>query len=200
VPEPPPRTIRPPIPVYFDFASLLSYVAHRVFGRLTDHLAEAGVGLEWRPIDVAALVSWKRGHRLDGPRRRHVLGVARALVGDVRAPIEWPDSRVAACVSLALAGTPSEATWRERIFTAVFEEGRDAGAPETIDGCLRDLGLDPALMDTPLDAVAAATEEARALGVVAVPTLMLGDWPMAGIQDDATMLAILTRFARRRET
>ena len=40
------------IRVYYDFASTLCYVAHRVMCRIEEEIGELGVELEWRPIDL----------------------------------------------------------------------------------------------------------------------------------------------------
>jgi predicted DsbA family dithiol-disulfide isomerase len=185
------------IPVYFDFASTLCYAAHRVMGRLAGRLDELGVVLDWRPIDLARITGWKRGTDVVGRRRAHVFRVARELAGLQRMPPEWIDSRPAAAVTLALRGTAKEPAWRERVWTAVFEEGRDPDDDGELGAWARDLELDASLLDVRIAAVDAETDRARALGVDGVPTLLLGPWPMPGIQEDATMLALLRRFAER---
>lgn len=186
------------VPSYYDFASTLSYVAHRVLGRLGDRLAAAGVRLVWQPIDLAQVTGWRRGAVVEGPRREHVVAVARTLAGDVRMPRVWLDSRRAARIALALGAGPAAAAWRERVWTAIYEEGRDPGDAAELRRWARELGLDVDALALPAGALGAATRSARAAGVAAVPTLLLGEWPMAGIQEDATMLALLTRFAERR--
>ena len=185
------------IPVYFDFASTLCYAAHRVMGRLADDLTALQIGLDWRPIDLARITGWRRRTDVVGPRRAHVLRVARALAGPVRIPPQWIDSRQAAAVTLALRGTAKEAAWRERVWTAIFEEGRDPDDDGELGAWARDLDLDPGLLDARIATVDAETDRARALGVDGVPTFLLGPWPMPGIQEDATMLALLRRFAER---
>ena len=47
--------------VYFDFASTLCYVAHRVFETMADELDALGVALDWQPLDLADLLGWPRG-------------------------------------------------------------------------------------------------------------------------------------------
>ena len=185
------------IPVYFDFASTLCYAAHRVMGRLTPELSGFGVALDWRPIDLARITGWRRGTDVVGGRRGHVLRVARQLAGPVRVPPRWIDSRPAAAVALALHGTPKEVAWRERVWTAVFEEGRDPDDEGELAAWARDLGLDDAVLDVRIAAVDAETDRAHALGVDGAPTFLLGPWPMPGIQDDATMLGLLRRYAER---
>jgi predicted DsbA family dithiol-disulfide isomerase len=166
-------------------------------GRLAGRLDELGVVLDWRPIDLARITGWKRGTDVVGRRRAHVFRVARELAGLQRMPPEWIDSRPAAAVTLALRGTAKEPAWRERVWTAVFEEGRDPDDDGELGAWARDLELDASLLDVRIAAVDAETDRARALGVDGVPTLLLGPWPMPGIQEDATMLALLRRFAER---
>jgi 2-hydroxychromene-2-carboxylate isomerase len=187
------------VPVYYDFASTLSYVAHRILGRLAEPLAAAGITLVWRPIDLAAITGWERDAALDAGPRERVRDIARTLVGDVRVPRTWVDSRGIGGIAIGLAGTPAEAVWRERVWTAIFEEGRSPAEPGELARWTGDVGitLDTEARAVAHDAVARATRAARRAGVVAVPTLLLGAWPMAGIQDDATMLALLTRYAAR---
>jgi predicted DsbA family dithiol-disulfide isomerase len=120
--------------------------------------------------------------------------VARELEVAARVPTRWLDSRAAHAVALSLRGTPREPTWRERVWTAVFDEGRRLD-DDTVAALAADLDL--ALPDAGLDAVAAATSAAHAIGISGVPTFLLDQWPMGGIQEPPTMLALLERFARR---
>jgi len=186
------------IPVFFDFASTLCYAAHRVMGRLDGELTAMRVALDWRPIDLARITGWERGQDVVGARRPHVMQVATELAGPVRMPPYWIDSRPAAAVCLTLRGSCKEPAWRERVWTAVFEEGRVPDDDGALDAWARDLDLDVAARSVSLAPVEAETELARARGVDGVPTFVLGDWPMAGIQDDATMLTLLRRYSERR--
>ena len=186
------------IPVYFDFASTLCYAAHRVMGRLGPQLSATAIALDWRPIDLARITGWRRGVDVVGGRRAHVLQVARELAGPLRMPARWIDSRLAAAIGLALHGTAKEAAWRERVWTAVYEEGRDPDDDGELLAWARDVGLDETTVsDVRLAGVEAETDRAHALGIDGVPTFLLGPWPMPGIQDDATMLALLRRYVER---
>lgn len=186
------------IPVYFDFASTLCYAAHRVTGRLGPQLSNTAIALDWRPIDLARITGWRRGIDVVGGRRTHVLQVARELAGPLRMPPRWIDSRPAAAIALALHGTAKEASWRERVWTAIYEEGRDPDDDGELLAWARDVGLDEtAVSDVRLAGVEAETDRAHALGIDGVPTFLLGPWPMPGIQEDATMLALLRRYVER---
>ena len=107
------------VPVYYDFASTISYVAHRVIAGIAAEIEELAIDLEWRPIDMVVIAGWPRGVVVDGPRRENALRVARDLGIAARMPAYWLDSRPAACVARALAGTAREISWRERAWSAV---------------------------------------------------------------------------------
>ena len=82
------------IRVYYDFASTLSYVSHRVLGSIDEQLVGIGVQLEWRPIDLTRITGWERGAPLDeeqphGSGREGLLGVLREQgLGDGAVPAQ----------------------------------------------------------------------------------------------------------------
>ena len=187
------------VPVHYDFASTLCYVAHHVFSRIAPELRELEVELSWEPIDLAGLLNWKRGHPVSAERRANAARVARELEVEARAPRRWTDSRKAMAIALELEDDALRATWRERIFSEVFErDGADA-LPERCLPIARELGV-----DLPEDRLGAGlaelerrTRAASDATVAGVPTLMLGGWPIGGIQSDQTMLSMLGRYAKR---
>ncbi len=183
------------IPVHYDFSSTICCVAHRVLERLRDDLVAMGVALEWRPLDLVGITGWRRGTVVEGPRRENALRVAAELGVAVRMPAVWLDSRPAHVVALELAGTPHEATWRERVWSAVFEEGRDIGAGGEVERLAEDLGLSRASLPDLHDfsRLDAATEVAREAEVTGVPTFHVG-FPLGGIQDPATMRLLFQRW------
>jgi predicted DsbA family dithiol-disulfide isomerase len=95
-----------------------------------------------------------------------------------------------------------EPTWRERVFSAVYEEGRDLDAA-SVDALARELALDIDArgLARGLDELEMRTRTAARESVTGVPNFMLGGWPFGGIQTDDTMLSILGRYAakQRRE-
>jgi len=188
-----------PIPVYYDFASTICYVAHRVMERIAVEVEAAGLALEWRPVDLTMIAGWRRGVAVEGPRRDNALRVARDLGVAARMPARWLDSRPAHAVTLALASPEKEAAWRERMWTAVFEEGRAVEDDAEIARLATDLEIDLDELDlaTRRRQLEIDTQRARAAGVTGVPTFLLGVWPMGGIQDQTTMLQLLQRFARK---
>jgi 2-hydroxychromene-2-carboxylate isomerase len=77
---------RVPVRVYYDFASSLSYVAHRVMERMGEELVALAVDLEWTPLDLTRITGWPRGSPIEGYRRDNALRVARELGVEVRLP------------------------------------------------------------------------------------------------------------------
>jgi predicted DsbA family dithiol-disulfide isomerase len=85
------------------------------------------------------------------------------------------------------------------VWTAVYEEGRDPDEEGELAAWARDVGVEERLRDLRLASVEAETDRAHGLGIDGVPTFLLGPWPMPGIQEDATMLALLRRYVERQQ-
>lgn len=185
--------------VYYDFSSTLCYVGYRVMARMRSELDALAIDLAWTPLDLVGLTGWPRGAPVLGPRRDNALRVARDLGVDVKMPAVWMDSRRAGAIALALAGTPREAAWRERVLSGVYEEGRLLDEPGALDGFARDLGLDLDELDVAAGhrALAERSREAREAEVTGVPTFMLGPWPFGGVQEESTMRSLLSRWAKK---
>ena len=191
--------------VYYDFASSLSYVAHRVLARIDEPLAAERVDLRWKAIDLTGVGNFQRGRLLDPARRQSLLRVAAALDVDFDPPARWPDSRLAGEVAVVLdqridrgLEPAIEREWREAAFAAHYEQRSE------IEDLLRDFAR---RVPFPLGAaddlaaglrLAEVTRSAVAAGVEGVPTLMLDVFPLCGIHDEETMLGMIRRYARRR--
>lgn len=207
--------------VYYDFASSLSYVAHRVLARIERQLADERVALRWKAIDLTGIGRFQRGRLLDPARRRSLLEVAAALDVELLPPARWPDSRLAGEVAVTLdmaldrgLDPAVEREWREEAFKAFYEPAADvAGATGTdsatgvVERLFRDFerrghfGKRGVASIEDLAAgrrLAAATRSAAAAGVEGAPTLMFDVFPLCGIHDEETMLGMIRRYARRR--
>ncbi len=187
------------IPVYYDFASSLCYVAHRVMERMREDLDQLELALVWTPIDLVGISGWRRGDAVEGARRDNALRVARELHVPLKMPERWLDSRGAGAVALSLAGTERAASWREAIWSGVYEEGRELDEA-WLTSLARELDIGPELVSSPrsLEALATQTALAAELEVSGVPTFLLDRWPIGGIQEERTMLSLLGRYAARR--
>ncbi len=203
--------------VYYDFASSLSYVAHRVLARIGRELAEERIELRWKAIDLTGIGRFQRGRLLDPVRRRSLIEVATALDVELDPPARWPDSRLAGEVALTLdlaidrgLDPAVEREWRRGVFTTFYEQGvRDdpdqlEGAVERLFGEFEHRGVFGQRGVATVDdlaggrRLAAATGSAVAAGVEGAPTLMFDAFPLCGIHDEATMLGMIQRYARRR--
>jgi predicted DsbA family dithiol-disulfide isomerase len=193
VSEPAPLEVR----VHYDFASSLCYVAHRAMQRLAGGLAESGIALVWSPLDLTLLTGWRRGAELDADRRANVARVSRELHVPLVMPTVWLDSRPAHAVALSVSGARAEA-WREAVFSSIYQAGRTPDAALVAE-LSRELGIDagPAVQERGREELARHTCQAGEQGVAGVPSFVLGAWPIAGIQCDATMLSMLSRWAAR---
>lgn len=183
--------------VDYDFASTLCYVAQRALQRIAAEIEGLGVELWWSPLDLSRLLGWPRHVPVEAARRANVARVAQELEVPVRIPGLWYDSRAAHAIALAIAPA-REPTWRERVFTATFEEGRPLDEA-TVEALADELGLSCELSarEDALAELERRTLDARAQEVTGVPNFMLGRWPFGGIQTDETMLHVLGRFAAR---
>ncbi len=188
--------------MYYDFASTLCYVAHRVAERLAPDLDELGIEFVWTPLDLADLLGIQRGAELLPARRDNAARVASELGVPVSMPREWMDSRAALAVAVALGDTARGATWRERVWSEVYEVQRPLDEPDAVVALARGIGVELAAgeLDACERTLAATTFEASQSMVTGVPTFMLGEWAFGGIQEDTTMRAVLRRFAERRRS
>lgn len=203
--------------VYYDFASSLSYVAHRVLTRIDRQLAEERIELRWKAIDLTGIGRFQRGRLLGAGRRRSLIEVAAALGVELDPPARWPDSRLAGEVALTLdlaidrgLDPAVEREWRRGVFSAFYEQGERndphelAGAVERLFGEFQRRGHFGKRGVASVDdlaagrRLAAATSSAVAAGVEGAPTLMFDAFPLCGIHDEATMLGMIQRYARRR--
>src|SRR5262249_4810032 len=112
----------------------------------------------------------------------------------------WPDSRDANAVALVLARGPHKDAYRERVFSAAFEEHRALDEPGAVEAFARDLGvaLEPRARPRARDELEFRTRVAAEEEVTGVPTLMLDDFPFGGIQSRETTRLVIERWVRRK--
>ena len=183
------------VPVHYDFASTLCYVAHRVIERIAADLDGLGIVLAWSPIDLAQLLGYRRGAPLSEERRANAARVAGDLGVPVAVRTHWIDSRSWNAAVLLAADAGRELAFRDAAWCALYEEGCDAEPEAVAAGC--GIALGGARLDAAIARVAALTEAARDREVCGVPTFLLGGFPIGGIQSEATMRSMLARYAAR---
>jgi len=189
------------IPIYFDYASSLCYVAWQIMGRLESDLDVVG---RWRPVHIAAQhPDWQPGLSLPDAARANVERVAREAGVALRIPARWLDSRAALEGALFADEHDRAAAYHAAVFQSVFEAGDDvseravlvraataAGLPVgSFMECIATRRMAPAL--------AAVAHEARRHGVAGFPTFLLGGFPLTGVQAYDTMKLLIDRHLRR---
>jgi predicted DsbA family dithiol-disulfide isomerase len=184
------------IRVYYDFASTLCYVAHRVLGRIEDEVRDLGVALEWRPIDLTMAAPWDRGDSFRPDIRAAVRNTGLALGIDVEMPDPWLDSRPASQVALSLQTPADEARWRRAVFDTFFDSKTPRLTPELTRLARELTGVETAPDESQgFDRVEECTREAIALGVTGVPSFLLDNWLFGGVYDDELMVSILRQLS-----
>jgi predicted DsbA family dithiol-disulfide isomerase len=184
--------------VYYDFASTLCYVAHRVLSGIADEVEDLGVELEWRPIDLTMAAPWSRGDSFNEEVRSAVRETGMALGLDVEMPDPWLDSRPASLIALRAPSAGAESRWRHEVFDSIFERKTTELTPEMLGLAQRLVG-DDALPDEDKGFVYVeeSTREALALGVTGVPTILLDNWLFGGVYDPESMLSILRQLSEK---
>ena len=181
--------------VYFDFASTLCYVAHRVFGAMAAELDALGVALDWLPLDLAGLLGWPRGVEVAPRAARQRRAGSRRRAASCRRPAPariWPRlARRELAAALVARARPAP---RPRSASACSGAPRSRSAA-TLDapgassaGFARDLGatsLEPRALARARDELEFRTRIAAEEDVTGVPTLMLDDFPFGGIHGDS---------------
>jgi predicted DsbA family dithiol-disulfide isomerase len=189
------------IPVYFDYASSLCYIAWRMAAQLA---AELEVELRWRPVHIVAQhPEWRAGGLIGGDLRAKIERVAQETGIALRIPEHWLDSR-AALEGLLFAEECGRATaYHQEVFAAAYERGDDIGDRTVLVRAAADAGLPIGrfmeFVATRRGAppLALIRDEVEQLGIVGYPTFLLGEFPLTGIQPYETMKLLLTRHIER---
>jgi predicted DsbA family dithiol-disulfide isomerase len=191
------------VPVYYDYASSLCYVAKKVMEQLRDTL---NVELLWKGVQISRRhQGWKNGEMLGDEARGKIFRVARETGVALRVPERWVDSSYALEGAEFACQCGKFAVYHDRIFAALFEEGRDIGDLSTLLEVAESIGLaanelEQALKTGALTPQVKATEaEAATFGVVGYPTFMLGEFPLIGIQPAETMRLLIQRYVDQKQ-
>jgi predicted DsbA family dithiol-disulfide isomerase len=191
------------IPIYYDYASSLCYVAKKVMEQLHGQL---DIELLWKGVQISRRhQGWKNGEMIGDEAKGKIFRVARETGVTLRVPERWVDS------SFALEGAEFArqqgkfAVYHDTIFAALFEEGKDIGDLATLLELAESIGLaanelERALKTGALTAQVKETEaEAATFGVVGYPTFMLGEFPLIGVQPAETMRLLIQRYIDQKQ-
>jgi len=192
------------IPIYFDYASTLCYVAWRIVGELEPEL---GFRALWKGVPIALRDHRARAGRALGELERQKVLMVSAETGiSVAPPARWMDSRAALEGAEVARDAGAFREYHDRIFHAAFEEGVDIADLEVLESIARNSGIDSARFRGALQTPRLAPRfeeyrrEADEFSALGYPTFILGDYPLIGIQPIATMRQVITRFIRQRRT
>jgi predicted DsbA family dithiol-disulfide isomerase len=185
------------IPVYFDYASSLCYIAWRITGRLE---AELGVVFHWHPVHIAAQYPQrKQGEVIGDEIRANIERVARETGVTLRIPERWLDSRPALEGALFAEERGAFTAYHRGVFTAGYEHGADIGDRRVLVQIAGAAGLPiGSFMESIATRragpqLAAVQNEARRRAIVGYPTFLLGEFPLVGIQPYETMKVLIAR-------
>ena len=186
------------IPIYFDYASTLCYVAWRIVGDLS-------LELEFEPLWKGVPIRWRNhssrpGNALGAIERAKIATVVAETGVHVIAPEHWIDSDAALMGSELARQAGVFDAFHDSVFRRAFELGQDisdlnrlaeiaAAAGMNVDAFRRAIEqrlTQPQLM--------ANKSEADHFSAVGYPTFMLGEFPLIGIQPKETMRLLFTRF------
>jgi len=186
------------IPIYFDYASTLCYVAWRIVGQLE---TELGFEALWKGVPIARHHSGARRHgTLDTGELQKIMAVSAETGIPVSPPKRWADSLKALQGAELARQAGVFADYHEAIFRAAFEQGSDIGSLDLLAEVAERVGMDRAgfVRDISSGKMAGLLEdherEADRFSVIGYPTFLLGDFPLTGIQSTESMRLLLGRF------
>jgi predicted DsbA family dithiol-disulfide isomerase len=190
------------IPIYFDYASTLCYIAWRIVTPLEDEL---GFEALWKGVPIASRdFRAKPGRVLAERERQKVLFVAAETGIRVAPPSSWIDSIPALQGSEVARDAGVFAAYHDAVFRVAFDDGADIADAKVLDAIADRAGLDRSKFRAALDSGAMAARldehkrEADEFSALGYPTFILGDFPMIGIQPIESMRLLLGRFIRQR--
>lgn len=189
------------IPLYYDYASSLSYVAKRVMQQLDGQLE---IDLLWKGVQIARRhKGWKNGEMIGDEVKGKIVRISRDTGVPLRIPAKWLDS------SYALQGAEFAKDhnlfpeYHEAVFAAAFEKSKDIGELTTLLGIAEQVGLSGTALESALlsgnlnKRVDDTEQQAATFGVVGYPTFMLGEFSLIGIQPAETMRLLIQRYVEK---
>jgi len=192
------------IPIYFDYASSLCYIAWRIVRELE---AELGFEAWWKGVPIALRDHRaKAGRTLGEQERQKVLMVAAETGIPVAPPSQWIDSTAALEGSEVARDAGVFGAYHDAVFRAAFEDRVDIAQPDVLDSLAARVGLDAQQFRAAIDSRAMAPRieayrrEADEFSALGYPTFILGDYPLIGIQPIATMRQVIARFMQQRKS
>jgi len=190
------------IPIYFDYASTLCYVAWRIVSELETELEFAPL---WKGVPIRLRDGASRPGNTLGPiERMKVLNVIAEPGVQVTPPERWIDSDAALQGAELAREANTFAEYHAGVFRAAFEHRRDIGDANILAQIAANAGLDrdhfaEGLCTRRMEPrIAEHKAEADRFSALGYPAFILGDFPLIGIQPIETMRLLLRRFIAQR--
>jgi predicted DsbA family dithiol-disulfide isomerase len=191
------------IPIYFDYASTLCYVAWRIVRELE---GELGFIALWKGVPIALRDHSARPPNSLGPIERiKVMNVVAETGIQVAPPNRWIDSDAALQGSELAREAGVFTPYHEIVFRAAFEERLDIARLDVLGEIAAAAGMDGERFRGDIVSRRMAPRlvehknEADRFSALGYPTFLLGDFPLIGIQPIDTMRMLLRRFMDQRQ-
>lgn len=190
------------IPIYFDYASTLCYIAWRI-------VRELRLELEFEPLWKGVPIRWRNhssrpGNALGTVERAKIATVIAETGVQVGAPERWIDSDAALMGSELARQVGVFDVFHDSVFRGAFELGLDISHPDRLAEIAAAAGMNVDSFRQAIQRRLAAPQlianksEADQFSALGYPTFMLGEFPLIGIQPKETMRLLLARFLSQR--
>ena len=186
------------VPIYYDYASSLCYVAKKVMEQLHGRLE---IELLWKGVQISRRhQGWKNGEMIGDEAKGKIFRVARETGVTLRVPERWLDSAYALEGAEFAREQGKFTEYNEAVFAAIFEEGKDVSGLQELLSLAERIGLPVSEFERMLKTRAFEQRikenetEATTIGIVGYPTFMLGAFPLIGIQPAETMRLLIQRY------
>lgn len=190
------------IPIYFDYASTLCYVAWRI-------VSELQMELEFEPLWKGVPIRWRSsasapGKALGAAERAKIATVIAETRVQVTPPERWIDSEAALLGAELARQAGVFELFHECVFRSAFELGLDISNLDQLTEIAARANLNVDAFRQGIRRRVAAghllenKSEADRFSALGYPTFLLGEFPLIGIQPKETMRLLFTRFLCRR--
>ncbi len=190
------------VPIYFDYASTLCYIAWRIVSDLERELDFEAL---WKGVPIAMRDHHAKPGRIVTDRERQkVLMVAAETGIHVAMPPAWLDSTTALAGAELARDSGVFRAYHDAMFQAAFEDRHNIGDYAVVEEIAARAGLDRERFHAAIRSGAAIPRleanrrEADEFSALGYPTFILGDFPLTGIQPIDSMRLILSRFIAQR--
>jgi len=191
------------IPVYFDYASTLCYIAWRIVRELE---SELGFDALWKGVPISLRdFKARAGGELGQRELQKVMMVAAETGIRVTPPKVWINSDAALMGAELAREAKVFPAYHEAVFHSAFDDGLDISSRDVLGDIAHGAGMDRARFLNDLQSermasrIAENKREADEQAALGYPTFILGEFPLIGIQPKDTMRMIFARYIRQRE-